>query len=80
MDWSRACVHDALVVYGHGQRVCWKGSYVTVLSEDGDYQRQLCDYKDGEGVVPEGTTLFMVMGKSHHIPAKSDKAKPKKSA
>lgn len=54
------------MITGKGQMVFWKGSNVTVYeldSEGREQTRKLVGMPDGQGVVQDGTKLYITQGK-----------------
>lgn len=54
------------MITGKGQMVFWKGSNVTVYeldSEGKERTRKLVGMPDGQGVIPNGTKLYITQGK-----------------
>lgn len=65
MEWERVPDNEVSFIKGKGQRVLWKGAYVTVMTRDsqGSEQGQRLDETEGEGVLKEGFNLYVVHGK-----------------
>ncbi|KAM7191164.1 hypothetical protein V8F33_009035 [Rhypophila sp. PSN 637] len=53
------------MITGRGQMVYWKGCNVTVYEKDSNGQqvtRKLIGNRDGQGLVPQGTKLYITEG------------------
>ncbi|KAJ6436191.1 hypothetical protein O9K51_11253 [Purpureocillium lavendulum] len=66
VNWDEVQGNVVTVIAGRGQKVLWTGANVTVITKDsqGAEQRQpLWRMHEGEGILEEGSTLYITEGK-----------------
>jgi len=66
IDFENVSKNKRAMIIGQYQTVYWKGSNVTVYEKDSEGEeqtRKLTDMPDGQGIVPDGTKLYITQGK-----------------
>lgn len=66
IDFENVGKNKRKMITGNGQTVYWKGANVTVYEKDSEGEehiRKLTDMPDGQGIVPNGTKLYITQGK-----------------